>query len=242
MIPMWLMVAALATGAYDPAPDELPPLSKAPGPQFQIPCKLSKLAPLIEAREIARVQLYVSANCGKTWEMYDEIGPDTSTFTFTAKRPGEYWFTARLKMKDGTLNPADPADFAPMQRVAVAAGIGSDPLVAAKRKPTAAEAASDLDDELTRVELELIRKELKRLSEMSELTPAAEDKLDRLRIRLRDLRDRLSRDSGPSANSPATSRSPTLLPPEIPSRYGDSLIPATNLPVAPMPRAPGRRS
>ena len=51
----------------------------------------------------------------------------------------------------------------------------------------------------------LIRKEIKRLSEMKELTPEAEEKFDRLRIRLRDARDRLRRDR--DSGSPSTASS-----------------------------------
>ncbi|MBN9118664.1 MAG: hypothetical protein J0I06_05830 [Planctomycetes bacterium] len=225
MIPTFVMAAALAVGGYDPAPPAPAEVHKVPGPAFLIPCK-------VEAADlVAVVQLWVSADRGRKWELYDEITPDKPAFTFIAKRAGEYWFAPRIKKKDGTMLPADTGELVATQRVAVTTGSdGSEPAA----RPTLADTADELNDELTRVELELIRKEIKKLSEMKELTPEAEEKFDRLRIRLRDARDRLRRDRGvPSLDpwAPSTS-SPGLPPPGLPAPV---VAPSTSPPGLPAP-------
>jgi hypothetical protein len=230
MVPTVVMIAALVA-AYDPVSEV--PLYKTPGPTLRIPCKVDGTA------AVERVQLYVSDNRGKTWTLYEEIAPDQTAFTFQARKPGEYWFTARLKKRDGTLDPADPADFVVMQRVAVETGSGAEPLL----KPTA-EIAGELDDELTRLELELIRKEIKRLSEEGRLTPDAEERIDRLRNRLRDARDRLrSRDplrATPPLAGPQWIPDNRLIPPTTTAPPVVPTAPARVPPEAPQPRVPER--
>jgi hypothetical protein len=130
MVATFVMVAALTAGYQ-------PPIHKTPGPTIKIPCKVDG------AQAIDRVQLYVSDNRGRTWALYEEITPDKAAFTFLARKPGEYWFTARLKKKDGTLDPANPGDFVVMQRVEVETGT-SEPLPQAA-KTTAADVVAELD-------------------------------------------------------------------------------------------------
>jgi hypothetical protein len=226
------VVAAVLAVGYEPVAEV--PLHKVPGPAFLIPCK-------VEAADlVAVVQLWVSADRGQKWELHEEITPDKAAFTFSAKKPGEYWFAPRIKKKDGTMLPAETSDLVATQRVAVATGSDApEP----PGKPTAAETAAELDEELTRVELELIRKEIKKLSEMKELTQDAEDKFDRLRYRLRDLRDRLRPDrdrSAPSTLSPLLpNERPALPPPTITpsvreSAPDDKLIPPSQVPTDPL--------
>lgn len=235
MIAVYVMTAALAAGGYEPVAAEV---YKVPGPAFQIPCKVDR------AESVARVQIWVSANQGKTWEQWEEFAPDTSAFTYSANRPGEYWFAPRLKTKDGTFIPADAKALVPQCRVAVATGSESESWVPVQ--PTAGEVVSELDNELTRVELTLIRKELKRLAEEKALTPDVEIKIDRLRGRLREARDRLNRSD---YRLPPATTLPTL--PTLPI---DQLLPSINgsepltvplpvpaRPVAPLPRVPARR-
>lgn len=250
MVASLLMVGALAA-AYEPEPD----VHKVPGPYFQIPCKLAALKD--DAKNVDSVRLFVSRDRGQMWELYETITPDKTAFTFCAKKPGEYWFTAQVKAKDGTLNPANPAEFAPMQKVRVATGTESDPLPppfpspAVQPRRGAISEVAELEDDLTRAELELIRKEIKRLTEETKLTPEVEAKIDRLRGRLRDLRDRLRpADRSPSAAPPLTFPDP--LPPLPAPRPGDSYLPPLKFPtdpvivpvvrpVAPTPRAQGQR-
>jgi hypothetical protein len=229
MIATFVMVAALTASGYDPAPE----VHKIPGPAFQIPCKVD------QPKEIDRVQLYVSDNRGKTWALYQEITPNEDSFTFYARKPGEYWFTARLKKKDGTLVPTDQAKFVVMQRVAVETGTGygepASPLPSVKPIATATEIAKELDDELTRVEMELIRKEIKRLAEVKKFTPETGDKIDRLRMRLRDVQAhiRRNRDDSPLATQ---SNPPAVYPPSPyipPPAATDDRIPPTTTPTIP---------
>ena len=205
----FVVAAALAVG-YEPVAEV--PLHKVPGPAFLIPCK-------VEAADlVAVVQLWVSADRGRKWELHEEISPDQQAFTFTAKKPGEYWFAPRIKKKDGKMLPAETSDLVATQRVAVATGSDA-PEQPGKSiaKPAAADTAAELDEELTRVELELIRKEIKNLSELMELTPDAEDMFDRLRMRLRDLRERLRPDRDRSSSSTLSGLPPVSSPQVYPS-------------------------
>jgi hypothetical protein len=259
MLTTLVAAAALAAG-YDPVSDI--PVHKTPGPAFQIPCKVDGI------KAVESVQLFVSDNRGKTWTLYEEITPDKAAFTFLARKPGEYWFTARLKKKDGTLDPADTANFAVMQRVAVETGTGYEPPPPAPTKPaptkrSPAAVADELDAELIQLELDLIRKEIKRLSESKEFTRETEDKIDRLHQRLSEIRMRLRRDDKPGTtlpgstlpllpSSPDDSRiPPAVVPadpfaiiPVAPVQTPPVLIPMvrpTAPPVAPMPRVPATR-
>lgn len=237
------VVAAVLAAGYEPVAEV--PLHTVPGPAFLIPCK-------VEAADlVAVVQLWVSADRGQKWELHEEITPDKAAFTFAAKKPGEYWFAPRIKKKDGKMLPADTADLVVTQRVAVAVGTETpEPSSKPVAKPTAAETVAELDEELTRVELELIRKEIKKLSEMKELTADAEEKFDRLRYRLRDLRERLRPDrdrSCPSTLSPWPNSAPgpsDLRPPVIAPSVrtpapDDKLIPPSQVPTDPLILPPG---
>ena len=221
------VVAAVLAVGYEPVGEV--PLHKVPGPAFLIPCK-------VEAADlVAVVQLWVSADRGQKWALHEEITPDKQAFTFDAKKPGEYWFAPRIKKRDGKFLPADTADLVATQRVAVATGSEAPTwagAVAPVRKPTAADTVAELDEELTRVEIELIRKDIKKLSEMKELTTEAEDKIYQLRHRLRDLRERLNPDrDGPATLSPDRPRAyPMVGPPAI----DDRLIPASPVPTDPL--------
>lgn len=234
MVATFVMVAALTANGYDPVADV--PVYKTPGPAFKIPCKVDG------AQAIERVQLYVSDNRGKSWTLHDEITPDQDAFVFQARKAGEYWFTARLKKKDGSLDPARTADFVVMQRVEVETGSGYVEPVYPKSKQPAAEAAKELEEELTRIEIELIRKEIKRLSGAKKLTPETEDKIDRLRGRLRETQARIQRDSEDPTDGLRSSPPPIFPSPYMPPSAPDDRIPPTATPPAlpPIPTAPGR--
>lgn len=281
MVPTIVVVAAFIS-ANDP---HLPELIKLPsGAGLQIPCAVR------EPKEAACVQLYVSDNRGATWALYSEIAPDKDAFVFFPKRgDGEYWFTARVKKKDGTFDPTRVEGSVPMQRVRF--GDGAEKPVAAPTQParqyadwtplgvpstpaptvspirpkSAMQEVDELAEDLTRLEIALIRKEIKRLAEEKELTQETTDKIDRLRSRLRDLRHQLrdgdnNRGStsgtpaiAPAGYTPSPMAQPSVpLPPipyvpddRMPTDIGPSLLPIplipSALPEAPMPRARARR-
>jgi RNA polymerase sigma factor (sigma-70 family) len=63
---------------------------------------------LAEQRDtIKEVQLYASADEGKTWWEAGRIGPDGDSFDFEAPRDGVYWFSLRTIHRDGTAEPRD---------------------------------------------------------------------------------------------------------------------------------------
>jgi|GEM_PF-6561736 len=234
MIPTFVMIAMFATGA-DKSPPDLPELCTVPGPYFKIPCKVDAL------KNVERVQLYMSDNRGEKWILYSQCTPDQPWFTFRAKQPGEYWFTARLKMKDGTLNPPNLADFVPMQRVAVIHGTDPPacPMTMRKGESTLAATATELDEELTRLELDLIRKEIKRLTEEARLTPDVEQKIDRLRNRLSEVRIRLRDQQGKLDVIVPPPSYQNLPPPNLNRRWLDDVPPAPPVPTPPkLPPSP----
>lgn len=251
MISTLVVALALAAGG-----EPVPELHKVPGPAFLIPCKVQL------ADQVAEVHLYVSADRGKTWQLYEEITPDKQAFTFVAKKAGEYWFAPRVKKKDGTLLPGDVAELAATQRVAVATGSADEvippplvppPTVSPPPRPrTNADAVEELDEELTRVELGLIRKEIKRLADSNSLTPDVEEKIDRLRQRLATISGRMP------PRRDQFDIPPTVYPQVGPPAVDDSRIPPQpaegsfvrpprvtpppeGRPVAPPPRAPAPR-
>lgn len=230
MVQALLVVAALAGRAAEPELE----VHTIPGPGLLLPCKIA--AAKDAAGDVAGVQLYYSRDRGRTWEFHEEIAPGKPHFAFSAPRPGEYWFTARLKMKDGTFNPPGVANLVPMQKARILSG--TEPT----EKPPAADVARELADELTRVELELIRGEIKRLAEAKELTAEVEEKIDRLRKRLGGLRERTG---AGRLVPPALFPDPLpTLPPAAPEESRippPAIIPATRS-AAPMPRARGRSS
>lgn len=256
-----LVLAAALIGGYEPVPGL--ELHKVPGPAFLIPCK-------VEAAEVvAVVQLYVSADRGKTWTLHEEIKPvKGASFMFVAKKAGEYWFAPRIQKKDGAYLPTELRELEAAQRVAVATGSGDEdgpPVVPQQRVAVVRNTIDELDEELTRIELEMIRKEIKRLGESNALTPDVEEKIDRLRGRLREVRDRARRDNrdplviGPTRQPvPFGPELPRPTPvPSIPPMVDDSRLPLPPSevptitpppapvpvrPVAPPPRAPEPRS
>lgn len=51
--------------------------------------------------EAAEVQLYVSADRGRSWQFYDRVPPDRGQFLFRTARDGEYWFVIRTMDRSG---------------------------------------------------------------------------------------------------------------------------------------------
>ncbi len=51
--------------------------------------------------EAAEVQLYVSADRGRSWQFYDRVSPERGQFLFRTARDGEYWFVIRTMDRSG---------------------------------------------------------------------------------------------------------------------------------------------
>jgi hypothetical protein len=232
MLFTWIMTAILVSNPTVPAPAAAPearelPAYRVPGPAFEIPCKVKDPAP-----DLVAVQLWVSADGGKSWEKSAEIKPDGGKFEYHAQKPGEYLFAPRLKFKDGRVTPA-VGDLSAAQRVVVEAGY--EPVTPA-RATLLSKVANDLDEELTRLEFELIRKEMAQLAAMKGWTQDTADKIDSLRVRLRDAQHRLqNRDRG--TTDPLVSPPSVEIPP-VRSYRDETLIrpPARPVPVSPVPR------
>ena len=234
MLLAWVMTTIVGVTTVTDQPARAPeaseqnlPVYRVPGPAFEIPCQVTDRTP-----DLVAVQLWVSADGGKTWEKYAEIKPDETKFEYHAKKPGEYLFAPRLKFKDGRVTPA-VGQLVPAQRVEVEAGYQPVPPA---RATLLAKVADDLDEELTRIELELIRKEIGQLAATKGLSEETAAKIDRLRSRLREAQERLQQRNRATFDQP-------LLPPavEVPpvrSFRNENLIPPPVRAVPVSPPAP----
>lgn len=233
MISVWAVAAVLACGSSDPAG----PVYNVPGPAFHIPvnAQVTREAPAV------RVELWVSSDLGRTWERSGEVSPSAGQFRFVAPRPGEYWFATRLRFPDGSLSPTLVEALAPQLRVRTATGMSdlnqpgtnAPGWLADAVRPNSAPrpggsldaTASELEDELARLELDLIRKELKRLASAEGFGPDVADKIDQLRMRLRDAQDRLRQRTGRGTSSTGATLDPLPTAPVPPPRPEPPPIP-----------------
>jgi hypothetical protein len=69
------------------------------------------------AQEPVEVQLHLSTDQARTWQLYSKVRPDQKSFLFRCAGDGEYWFTVRTLDKAGALHPS--VDRAPILRVVV---------------------------------------------------------------------------------------------------------------------------
>src|SRR4051812_46245032 len=72
-------------------------------PRFKIPVQVGTA----QQGKIKELQLFVSANQGKTWQQAASLSPDGNAFRFEAPGRGLYWFNVRVVNSDGTPEPAD---------------------------------------------------------------------------------------------------------------------------------------
>ncbi|HZZ70950.1 MAG TPA: hypothetical protein VFE24_01780 [Pirellulales bacterium] len=63
------------------------------------------------------VQLFVSIDQGRSWQMDGRVLPSQGTFSFRGQRDGEYWFSIRTVDAQGQLHPSGPT--APGMRVII---------------------------------------------------------------------------------------------------------------------------
>ena len=258
MVPSWLLTALLIPGSYDPAPEGFsfnPVISEAgipyyavPGPTFRIPFNIHRLDP----DSVEQLRLYVFTDGGRSWAFSASATPDQGGFEFTAKAAGEHCFAVQVKRKTGRLDPSEVALFQPQIVVAVKQGEPEPPAVALDAE------AAKLSDDLTRIELDLIRKELKLIAAADRLTPKTMDRIDALKLRLYMVQNQVQMRAALAAvgrwndppspgpgwgYSPMVPGSPSLPPaplttPLQPATYVP--MPALSLPPVPtVPPAPG---
>jgi hypothetical protein len=107
------------------------------------------------AKEVGRIQCFVSSDQGKTWKPCGLYKKGTTGVDFLAPRDGVYWFALQITGTDGRKEPESVAKLVPGQKVLVnsekrAYKVSKKPV---SRPPT---------------ELELLREEVKRLRERVE--------------------------------------------------------------------------
>jgi beta-lactamase regulating signal transducer with metallopeptidase domain len=68
---------------------------------------------------VARVLLYSSLDDGRTWRQVAEASPSERQFRIQATEQGTHWFAVATVAKDGSQDPADPAQFRPTLKVNV---------------------------------------------------------------------------------------------------------------------------
>jgi hypothetical protein len=107
---------------------------------------------------IKELQLFASADHGKTWQQVASLHPDGEAFPFEAPREGIYWFNLRIVKNDGTAEPRDVSSVPAALKVQVGAG-------EAKAQKDTANTVQEL-----KAEVKVLRQQLeqveKRLSEI----------------------------------------------------------------------------
>jgi hypothetical protein len=175
-----------AFGIAPPAQDAVP-VYEVTTRSITIPVQLNR------GQNVRYVALFVSTNEGQTWKLHARIDPLVGQFVFEAPKSGEYWFAAKVVYQDGRADP-DDGNLHPQLRVRVTLPeqprVGTPPplLVPPQAKPSKEAELDELDDELNRIEMDLIRKEIRRLAASKELTPEVMERIDVLRERLDRLR------------------------------------------------------
>ena len=137
-------------GSADAGPDVI----RVNARQFQIPVEIQRG----QRPNIKELQLYVSADQGKTWQQAASVRSDAKAFSFEAPREGTYWFNVRVIKADGTADPVALSWQRPALKLQVSAG-------ESKRDKGTQESVQDLILELKAVRQQLEGIE-KRLSEI----------------------------------------------------------------------------
>jgi hypothetical protein len=242
------MAAALLVGGNDPGLPKVPqsgvslPAHPVCGPVFHIPCHTERLP-----SEVVGIELWYSTDGGKTWSKSGDIPRDRTQFEFQAQKAGEHVFAVRVRFKDGSVQPKNNEDLVPEMRAVVAFDSANE---RREKVVRAVDEAEELDQELTRLELELIRKEMKRLALEPVYSPETAEKIDRLRARLGQIRARLREGGAEQLRAPAGPiPGPSQREPEnvIPSVVVPAPLPVVPMappvvPEAPPPHAPERPS
>lgn len=117
MASIWIGLAvALAANAWAAPPTAPQSAPRLPNPEFTrqndftIPFRLAppKAAPGQSAPPPAEVQLHVSEDHGRTWQLSAKVAPDLGRFAFKAPYDGEYCFMVRTLDPQGRVWPSGP--------------------------------------------------------------------------------------------------------------------------------------
>jgi hypothetical protein len=103
-----IAVAGSALAAADPP--GLPELVRTKQRSFTIPFRLPKSQDPDADAAAARVVLQASQDLGGTWEAAGEADPSATSFTYTAKADGEYWFRLRAVDRKGRMRGGEGPD------------------------------------------------------------------------------------------------------------------------------------
>jgi hypothetical protein len=135
--------------------------------QFQIPVWVDPA----QRENIKEVQLFVSADDGKTWQQFANLRRhgEGFPFRFEAPREGTYWFKLRIIRSDGTREPRDLSSAQAALKVRVGAG-----------EPNPHKDTPKDVQELTRVLRQQFEQLEKRLSGMQALTKALRQQLEQI--------------------------------------------------------------
>ena len=109
--------------------------------------------------EIRLLELHVSRDLGKTWEVCALIDPARDSFLYKAPVDGVYWFAVRLALKNEKYEPEEIAELQPALKVSV-----SEKPVVAPPPPLPTETPRTAPNELEE-EVKQMRAEMRRLKE-----------------------------------------------------------------------------
>ena len=98
--PACLLLTALAGASPGAIPDDVYPMKDT---RFEIPIKVEPA----RRGDIARIELYISTDQGRTWQQRGSVAPDTPSFPFLAKADGTYWFSIVVIDKNNNREPRD---------------------------------------------------------------------------------------------------------------------------------------
>lgn len=213
MTPVWLLVALFTSNG----PSALPLALAAPdavytvdGPTFGIPVHFGPVRALDPVPD--RVRLFVSTDRGATWT----AGPfkkvdgaeERELLMYQAARAGEHWFAVQLEYPLRFWEHNRPGEMRPQLKVHIRTAVALAPPPRVKGADLL-DLAAELDEEMTRVELDLIRRDLRSLAEARPGTVGAglaSEQIEPLRKRLDKVRERLR-------PAPLTSPTEVTLPP-----------------------------
>lgn len=113
MTPRLLAVCCLLLAGAAPAPEGVPE-AHTRSPVFRIPFR-----PDGNEKRWRQVELYVSTNQGRSWDLKANARPDDGHFVYTAKDDGTYWFSTRTVDLEGRGYPPSMDNAVPQLKVIV---------------------------------------------------------------------------------------------------------------------------